>query len=94
MAKVQVSKKDLWAACRKMCLADVAGSIEEVRLCTSPGCPLYKYRFGRTLRDSDTAYLGNGEYGTVGASATTPTINPDIGTRGVASKKFERLDSQ
>jgi hypothetical protein len=88
MAKVKVSKNDLWRASRKMCLADVGGSPEEVRLCTCPKCPLYAFRFGRPLKDTDTVYLGNGQYGMVWVVSKASTMISNTHTKGVSSAKF------
>lgn len=33
-------------AIRKFCLECMGGSAHEVRLCTAPNCPLYRYRLG------------------------------------------------
>jgi len=33
-------------AIRKFCIECMGGSWSEVRLCTAPDCPLYRYRMG------------------------------------------------
>lgn len=57
MPKVKVTKNTLWKAIRKQCLECVCNSDTEVSLCTAPNCSLYKFRFGRSIRDTDPEYI-------------------------------------
>ena len=41
-------------AIRKFCLQCMGGSANEVRLCTTPNCPLFRYRLGHEEKTEKT----------------------------------------
>lgn len=48
-------------AIRKFFLECMGGSVHEVRLCTAPKCPLFRYRLGHEKKDETIGHAHENE---------------------------------